>query len=265
MQSTTIKQQHNEVLLDAQICFVKLLRQTIGLQYRNIMYLACICIMPCNTYLLGETNTCVEQKTSRYNLDCTVCSCRHSKTQYLVAACTVYGDSTVCSCRHSKSSASVRSMYCVQRPYCVQLQAQKDTASGSRMYCVWKSHCVQLQTPKDTVSDNRMYCVWRPYCVQLQAQQVTSLVQKHGLCVETLLCVAVGTASDQLGLEARTVCGDPTVCSCRHNRQSELVRSMYCVWQFGIMLKNDKAVPNHSELNQLGEFLRFTFDSPCMV
>jgi len=41
--------------------------------------------------------------------------------QHWLAACTVYGDCTVCSCRYSKSSAWVRSVYCVWRPYCVQL------------------------------------------------------------------------------------------------------------------------------------------------
>ena len=35
---------------------------------------------------------------------------------------------------------------------------------------------------------------------------------------EVLLCAAVGTASHQHGLEACTVCGDPTVCSCRHSK-----------------------------------------------
>ena len=67
-----------------------------------------------------------------------------------------------------------------------------------------------------------------------------------------LLCAAVGTARHQRGLEActlygdRTVCscrhskdqhlleagtvfGDRTVCSCRHSKTSALVRSMYCV------------------------------------
>ena len=76
-----------------------------------------------------------------------------------------------------------------------------------------------------------MYCVWRAYCVQLQAQQVISMGQKHVLCMETLLCAAVNTASHQHGLEACAVYGEPTVCSCRHSKSSAWVRSMYCVWR----------------------------------
>jgi len=53
----------------------------------------------------------------------------------------------------------------------------------------------------------------------------------HALCMETVLCAAVGTASHQHGLEACTVYGDRTVCSCRHSKSSALVRSMCCVWQ----------------------------------
>jgi len=49
--------------------------------------------------------------------------------------------------------------------------------------------------------------------------------------IETLLCAAVGTASHQLGLEACTVCGEHTVCSCRHSKSSAWVRSMHCVWR----------------------------------
>jgi len=45
-----------------------------------------------------------------------------------------------------------------------------------------------------------------------------------------LLCAAVGTASHQHGLEACTVYGDRTVCSCRHSMSSVWVRSVYCVW-----------------------------------
>ena len=33
--------------------------------------------------------------------------------QHWLEACTVYADCTVCSCRHSKTSGRVRSMYCV--------------------------------------------------------------------------------------------------------------------------------------------------------
>jgi hypothetical protein len=58
---------------------------------------------------------------------------------------------------------------------------------------------------------------------------------KHGLeallCMETVLCAAVGTASHQDGLEACTVYGNPTVCNCRHSKSSAWVRSMYCVWR----------------------------------
>ena len=103
---------------------------------------------------------------------------------------------------------------------------------------------------------------------------------KHVLCVETLLCAAVGTASHQRGLEACNVCvetllcaavgtarhqngleefivyGDTTVCSCRHSKSSEWVTSMYCVYmcvnvcgRSGTVLKNDKADPNLSAFN----------------
>jgi len=68
-----------------------------------------------------------------------------------------------------------------------------------------------------------MYCVWRLYYVQLWAQQGISMGQKHVLCMETVLCVAVGTARHQHGSEACTVC------SCRHSKASAWVRSMYCV------------------------------------
>ena len=74
-----------------------------------------------------------------------------------------------------------------------------------------------------------MYSVWRPYCVQLYIQQVISMDQKHVQCMETVLCAAVGTACHQHGLEACTVCGDRTVCSCRHTMSSAWVRSMYCL------------------------------------
>jgi len=75
-----------------------------------------------------------------------------------------------------------------------------------------------------------MYCVWRPYCVQLWAQQVISMGQKHLLCMETVLCAAVGTTS---WLEACNVYGVRTVCSCRQAQQdiSMWARSIYRVWQ----------------------------------
>ena len=95
--------------------------------------------------------------------------------------------------------------------------------------------------------------VWesgRLYCVQLWAQQDISMGQKnvlcmetvlcaavgtarhqHVLCMETVLCAAVGTASHQHGLETCTVYGDCTVCSCGHSKTSVWVRNMYCVWR----------------------------------
>ena len=84
---------------------------------------------------------------------------------------------------------------------------------------------------KSSESVKSMYGVWRPYCVQLQAQQVISIDQKHVLCMETLLCAAVGTASYQNRLKACTAYGDPAVCSCRHKKLSVQVRSMYCLWR----------------------------------
>jgi len=42
--------------------------------------------------------------------------------------------------------------------------------------------------------------------------------------METTLCAAVGTASDQHGLEACTVYGDDTMCSCRHSKRPAWVR-----------------------------------------
>jgi hypothetical protein len=45
---------------------------------------------------------------------------------------------------------------------------------------------------------------------------------QHGLeyvpCMETVLCAAVCTASDQHMLEICTVYGDCTVCSCRYSK-----------------------------------------------
>jgi len=49
--------------------------------------------------------------------------------------------------------------------------------------------------------------------------------------IYTLLCAAVGTASHQHGLQAHAVCGDPTVCSCRHSKSSAWVTSTCCVWR----------------------------------
>jgi len=43
--------------------------------------------------------------------------------------------------------------------------------------------------------------------VQLWAQQVISMGYKHVLCTESIQCAAVGTASHQHGLQARTVYG----------------------------------------------------------
>ena len=74
-------------------------------------------------------------------------------------------------------------------------------------------------------------CVRSMYCVERYAQQAISMCYKHLLCVERLLCAAICTASHQHVLEACTVCGDPTVCSCRHSKPSACVRSMYCLWR----------------------------------
>ena len=49
--------------------------------------------------------------------------------------------------------------------------------------------------------------------------------------VSTLLCAAVGTASNHCGLETCIVCGDPTVCSCWLSKSSTWVTSLYCVWR----------------------------------
>ena len=58
--------------------------------------------------------------------------------------------------------------------------------------------------------------------------------------IKTVLCAAVGTASHQHGLEACTVYGDRTVCSCRHSKSSAC--AVYSI--SGIMSKNDKGVLN---------------------
>ena len=67
--------------------------------------------------------------------------------------------------------------------------------------------------------------------MQLLAQQDISMSLKHVLCMETVLCAAVGTARYQHEFEACTVYGDRTVCSCWHSKTSAWVRSMYCVWR----------------------------------
>ena len=54
--------------------------------------------------------------------------------------------------------------------------------------------------------------------------------QKHVLYMETIVC-AVSTARHQHVSEACTVCGDHTVCSCRHSKTSAWVKSMYCIWR----------------------------------
>jgi len=52
------------------------------------------------------------------------------------------------------------------------------------------------------------------------------------LCLETVLRAAVGMASCQLDLEAGTVFGDCTVCSCRHSKLSPWVRlEVYTVYE----------------------------------
>src|SRR5215469_493641 len=54
------------------------------------------------------------------------------------------------------------------------------------------------------------------------------MCEKHILFVETVLCAAVGAATHQHVLEACTVYGDSTVCSCRYSKTSTCVRSIYC-------------------------------------
>jgi len=49
---------------------------------------------------------------------------------------------------------------------------------------------------------------------------------KHVLCVENVLCAAVGTARHQHWLEVCVVYGDPTVCCCKHIKPSEWIRSV---------------------------------------
>jgi hypothetical protein len=52
------------------------------------------------------------------------------------------------------------------------------------------------------------------------------------------MCAAVGTEIHQHGLEACTMYGNRTVCSCRHSKSSACTRC----GAFGNMLKNDNAV-----------------------
>jgi len=128
-------------------------------------------------------------------------------------ACTVYGDCTVCSCRHSKSSESVRKLYCVWRPTVCSCRHSKLSESIRSMYCVWRPYCAAVGTAnhqngleactvygdllcaavgtasqqlgleacnvyvdctvcscrhsKSSAWVRRMYCVWGLYCVQL--------------------------------------------------------------------------------------------------
>ena len=68
--------------------------------------------------------------------------------------------------------------------------------------------------------------------MKLWAQQVISMgLEACTVCVETVLCAAVGAASQQHGSEACTVYGDCTLCSCRHSKSAALFRSMYFVWR----------------------------------
>ena len=157
------------------------------LQVRNIKTILCAAVGTASHQHGLEANTVYADRT--------VCSCRYSKSSAGLEACTVYADRTVCSCRHSKSSAWVRSMYCVCRPYCVQLQAQQKSSAWVRS----------------------LYCVWRLYCVQLKAQQVIIIGQKHVLHMEMVLCAAVGTASQQHGLEAFTLCVRARMCMLSHS------------------------------------------------
>jgi hypothetical protein len=53
--------------------------------------------------------------------------------------------------------------------------------------------------------------------VQLWVQRVISMGLQCVLCMENVLCAAVGTASDQHGLEACALFGECTVCSCRYS------------------------------------------------
>jgi len=63
-------------------------------------------------------------------------------------------------------------------------------------------------------------------CAAVRHSKLSARVRSM-YCVRRPLCAAEGTAS----LEAFSVYGDPTVCSCRHSKSSAWVRSMYCVWR----------------------------------
>ena len=147
----------------------------------------------------------------------------------LVLACTVYGDTTVCSCGHSKSSAWVRRMCCAWRPYC----AAVGTASRQPVLAAFTVYgdpavCSCRHTESLAIARS-IYCVWRHCCVQLQAHKIVRMCQQHALCVETLLCAAVGTGNQQPALQACVVYGDPNVCSCTHSNSSSWARSLYWV------------------------------------
>ena len=147
-----------------------------------------------------------------------------------------------------------------------KLRGKMDTllcaAVGTARHQHWVEACTVYGDPtvcsyrhsKPSARVRSMYCVWRPYCVQLQAQQDISVGQKLILCMKTLLCAAVGTASHQRGLEACTVYGDPTVCGCRHSKSSSWVRSMHCVWQIWQFLKNVKALLSRYAQNQVVKY-----------
>ena len=147
------------------------------------------------------------------------CSCRHSRscvcllcaavgTAGLVQAYCVQLQAqqvlcrpTVCSCRHRKSCvgllcAAIGTASLVQA-YSLQLQAQQVLCRPSVCSCRHSRSYVGLLCaavcPVNHQSGLEACTVWRPYCVQLQAQQVISMVYKHVLCMQTLLCAAVGT------------------------------------------------------------------------
>jgi len=87
--------------------------------------------------------------------------------------------------------------------------------------------------------------------------------------IETLLCAAVGTASQQQRLQACPVYRDPTVCSCRHSKSAASVNTIYSVlYTMHLGKKNikkdakkiDKAISN-THLHQNGRILlRVLFD-----
>jgi len=71
--------------------------------------------------------------------------------------------------------------------------------------------------------------------------------------METVLCAAVGTARHQHWLEACTVYGDCTVCSCRHSKTSAWAEK----WQSCTKPTCIKLASKH--------FLRFSFASPMHI